>query len=476
MEKSNQDHIDQLFKEQLEQHSATVVDSNVLWDQIQNKKDRRKSIFYLLGIGMLIILFSLSELKYNAHITEQFQVNSSSSSVTQSTSLLSISPNKTAHTSIASDQTPSEIETIEKNTKKTATLSIATSSESGPSNDATSAAGGGGIDKEKLLHQLVEIADKYNSETPVLEDEDQDFAKHDELTEELLDITSAKLTASLISLPKSITQLEVPDVQMPVQMPLLKRDRNPLNDCVIDGGSRLFFDVYTSGTYSLDQMSLSQGSDRSDYLALWDERYQTLPGINFGAQIGYKINNNAAIKGGIEYQTFQTQYTEVKTITERTTIIDPMAFFYYDANNEIVWVADTVLAISIYDQTNKFANTISQLNLPVSLEYKLVDRKPFSVTAEAGMNLNFRLNYKGVFLDNDGSLTDISNMNDTYLAPSLGIGVEGGLRFGYFLGDHWEAAITPSFSSNQSSYWRATRLINQSRNFVKLKGGVRYHF
>lgn len=472
MEKSNHHHIDQLFKKQLEQHSASVVDSNVLWDQIQNKKDRRKSIFYLLGIGMLIVLFSLSELKYNSHITDQFQANASSSSMTQNGLLLPLSQDKQTSTSILSEAIDSEIETFEKNISKTATYAIASGTESGPSNISSSAAGGGGIDKEKLLHQLVELADKYNSETLLLEEEVENISSQDDLTKRSLDINSAKLTSPLKSIPNDFAQLEVPKVQIP----LLKRDRNPLNDCVIDGANRLFFDLYTSGTFSLDQMSLNQGSDRSDYLALWDERYQTLPGINFGAQIGYKINNKAAIKGGIEYQTFQTQYTEVKTITERTTIIDPMAFFYYDANNEIVWVADTVLAISIYDQTNKFANTISQLNLPVSLEYKLLDRKPFSITAEAGMNLNFRLNYKGVFLDNDGSLTDISNTNETYLAPSLGLGVEGGLRFGYFLSDHWEAAITPSFSSNQSSYWSATRLINQSRSFVRLKGGVRYHF
>ena len=154
-----------------------------------------------------------------------------------------------------------------------------------------------------------------------------------------------------------------------------------------------------------------------------------------------------------------------------------MAFFFFDQNNEIVWVGDSVTSVTTFDRTISHANTTELVNLPIHLSYRFAQVGPFNIKATVGGILNLSVQYRGRFLQPDMTLQIVDESNqDQFVATSLGIGFEGDIDASYYLGGNWELYLSPRYRFNQSSYFSNNQSIRTSRDYIGLRTGVRYLF
>ncbi len=282
-----------------------------------------------------------------------------------------------------------------------------------------------------------------------------------------------KKSSSLPDLYQRINRLK------PVmQLPKLKNGNIGILACDAVTKGRFYLDLYSLAALPLDNNSLNPGNtDQIEYLNTWNERYESLPAISIGGALGYKLPSGIDIALGIEYQRLESQYKTKQTITERITIYDPNAYFFYDDNDNVVWVGDSVTAISTYDRTVAIGNITTLLNVPVQISYSLYQKGPWRLKANAAAIFNISMRFRGRYLRPDFSLITIDAANSpTYTNTTIGVSIEGGLHLGYWVKDRWELYASPRYRFNQQSYWNNREVLNQRRHFIGVRLGVQYHF
>jgi len=192
---------------------------------------------------------------------------------------------------------------------------------------------------------------------------------------------------------------------------------------------------------------------------------------------GYEFGSGLSIAGGAEYQRLESQYETIQTITERVTVYDPEAFFFFDDQGQIVYVGDSVTAISTYDRTLSVSNSTTMIHIPVELSYPLLSKGNWKIKGIAGAVMNLSLQYRGRYVRPDLSVIEINAANaSSYISTNIGLSVEGGVHLGYKIGEEWELYLSPRFRYNQQSYILTTEVVNQSRHFVNLRSGLQYRF
>ncbi len=239
-----------------------------------------------------------------------------------------------------------------------------------------------------------------------------------------------------------------------------------------------FIDINAQIGLPLEQISLTDlGADQSQLLNEWQEGFSPVSTLGASIEIGNTFTNGLSISTGLEYQRTESQYQAVQTITETTMIFDPMAFFFFDENDEIVWVGDTVTATTTFDRTVAHANVTELINVPVHITYPLVQKGPVKISAMAGAIINLSVKYEGRFLDNDLTLQVLDETNQsTYITPRIGIGVEGGINASYSLTSGWELYLSSRYRYNRSSYFTDASFVSLSRDHIGLQSGLIYRF
>lgn len=284
---------------------------------------------------------------------------------------------------------------------------------------------------------------------------------------------------SSVSTMHGIQMAALAPLQFTLSLPPLLLKNGMMAKCEI-GNKNLnpFIDVYGLFAQPLETVGLSAlGSDQLQYLTNWNDRYSPLLSFGGGIAIGNEWANGISASVGIEYQRMESQYKTTQTVTEVTTIFDPMAFFFIDENDEVVWVGDSVTSVTTYDRSIAHANTTTLINIPLNVSYNLFQSGPWKVKATAGAILNLSIQYRGRFLASDQSLQVIDDSNqDTYVTSRLGTSIEAGVDFAYLIGPKWEVYLSPRYRYNRSSYWQQSAIIDLSRDYVGFRTGVRYLF
>ena len=462
MGKSNYDDIDQLFNRGLAHHEIEVGDKNAMWQRIIDQKRKKRYPFFLSGAILLVLTCGLG-LRTIYGTTSLSQTPSEVQFNNQGHPKQADTPFKIISSTFSRSNVSAE-EMIDKKIEETTSDSFAEDTVQSKLRNPKSST----ISNSKPSLNLVNI----NLENNNNEDKEinETILKENEIALQNRNIVTQFEKANLLP----VERLNVPTLAL---KPVL-RDKNPLNDCVVGNDGKVFIDIYSSIMLPMDQTSLANDAiDRQAYLDLWNTRYTTLPAIGGGIKVGYEMPIGVTLSGGIEYQKFESQYKTIQQVTERTTIYDPEAYFYYDDNNQVVFVGDSVTAVTTYDRTLSFANTTSMLNVPIDFSYRLLQKGGLAVSVFAGANFNLSLTYKGHYLRSDGSLVAIDDSNEqTYVTTKLGLGLMGGVRLGYLVNEHIEAYVSPTFKYNRSSYWQADQAIQQSRHFIGTMVGLRYHF
>lgn len=504
--KRSPNHIDNILQDHFHDHEVPVLQKEELWARIRRPKSNRRRMlpffFTLLGITCIGIIttsnqspYFLSSIQPFSNSTHQKSEQLDIAKIEHTTSITRPSDrhnkknNNTQNSAIKANENedldinplehPNKLE--DGSTKRTnATISSSTKNEISdiseirlPTNVVT------GNNKSQELHlsstsnytTIQEANLVYQNRTDVNISEKA-------IPSNQLSNRSSQHSPSTHNYSEKLSSIALLDLYVTSLQQV--NSKGLLKRCKLTGKSksRIFIEPYIQISQPIESVGLaSEASDQTTYLDQWNEQFNPLVAIKGGILIGNEWSNGISVSAGLEYQRLETQYRAVQNVTEVTTIYDPMAFFFFDQNNEIVWVGDSVTSVTTFDRTISHANTTELVNLPIHLSYRFAQVGPFNIKATVGGILNLSVQYRGRFLQPDMTLQIVDESNqDQFVATSLGIGFEGGIDASYYLGGNWELYLSPRYRFNQSSYFSNNQSIRTSRDYIGLRTGVRYLF
>ena len=470
MNKSDSD-IDRLYRTYFDEHESPVADREKLWQRIARRKNSRK----LIPIFLLIAIVS-----YGAYYVSMDSPTEASASFDQESeergvntiALLQDESSETELSAINNDNPEPQIaiiSPIEKNQRsQEATIEL--------TNLKTRALHNSSIEADITTSaELSSISPKTDTQ------DNRDIiaaAPSNYDSKELIPNAISPLSSEhIIAIPTHHLSALANDAGIR-EMTLAA---NKLEPCQINKTGfnfNPFININAQLGLPLEQLSLtSLGADQTQLLNEWQEGFSPVSTLGASVEVGNTFSNGLSISTGLEYQRTESQYQAIQTITETTMIFDPMAFFFFDENDEIVWVGDTVTAITTFDRTVAHANVTELINIPVHVTYPLVQKGPFKISATAGAIINLSVKYEGRFLDNELTLQVLDDSNQsTYITPRIGIGIEGGLNASYNLTSGWELYLSSRYRYNRSSFFTDASFVSLSRDQIGLQSGLIYRF
>ena len=486
MRESN--NIDQLFQDHFAEHKVEVKDRENLWKKIRSVENRRRGYIFLFLFGVISLI---SSAQFSSNYGEASYVSSSTANLDNVLNanqlvqpqlssahggLIHDLENLKTNDTDESDGLISDFQKLNISEESVSWNAVRLSKAVPPDVDSD-------IKKRRTTEDIVNDQNSnklLSGKTSVLGINDKSQLSSEQLGSSTRSISLLK-GSNQVRKSQDLTMLsnEIDPLPLFLAPHPLKPNGGFMRKCDANKvGLSTFVDIYATAGYTLENVGLSSlGSELLAYQELWESRYNPLASISTGIAIGIETNSGVRISTGLEYQRLETQYLSTQTITETTTIYNPEAFFFFDQNNEIVWVGDSVTSVTTFDRTEAFANTFELINLPVHLSYPLTKSGLFTVSATVGGIINLSMNYEGRHLEPNGSLQLVSSSNrDQFFLPRIGLGVEGGFDINYLLDTNWEAYISPRYRWNQSSYYREQTIISVSRDFVNIRVGVRYLF
>lgn len=496
MKRSNNNDIDRLFQSHFDWHDTPVKDKDALWNRIQPRRNRRLiPVLVLMGFvtamgfsySFLImdddmsavedsLLSNLEEESQSLNRTATNGLSAKLDRLVESqkdvlpflkNSSESLLNPKSPITELKTPNTKSNAQKKDTGLKSINPRKLLTSEPIINSTDQTLITAKGNIQNNliKATAQAHSIEDNMGAQVTGIEVSNRLISRNSKI--EILSLPTSKTDYSTLY---SIASSAKPGV--------FRKDKNPLNDCKPGHAGHPYLDIYSILGSPMVQTELIAGfEDQLGYITDWNGRYADLPSISLGLMLGYEFVNGIDIAIGAEYQKMQSQYKTTQTIIETVTVYDPMAYFFYDDNNEVVWVGDSVTASSTYDRTIAVANMHNLVHIPLQVSYPLIRKGPWNIKASAAAILNLSFQYRGQLLRPDNSLVEINDVNQSnYFSPNIGVSLELGGHVGYNLSSNWEAYISPRFRYNQQSYLSDTQILSLNRNFVNLRMGIQYHF
>lgn len=483
MKKSDVNDIDLIFRNHFEESEVPVTNRKALWNRINGSPNRYRVIPFLF-LGFLISFISYAA--YSSYFKNDIEVlyNKSSSEPELADFQSSQFPSKTLNINVEDNISPpnlNEVTNIDINKQENSPGETANQIEVNTGNSGLPiSTKNDETEYSKYQSDITPSQNFYSDQTKTVRYDEHNLTQNGinnsipaGLAEE--EIENEKGSTTRVSKLEKLSFLDVGIQNIALEeLPI----KNTIKKCTTEGGGNLFVDVYTTAGIPVERITLNDAyADQTSHRDTWEERYRTLPSISAGISVGYETSQGLGLSIGAEYHRIESEYQRVQTITERVTVYDPMAYFYYDVNNEVVWTGDSVTAISSFDRTVSIGNSSNLIHIPLELSYELYNKAPWKVRASAAAIFNFSLNYRGHYLRPDQSLVQIDESNnDTYVSKNLGFGFEGGAYLGYGLSDNWELYFGPKFRFNNKSYWNDTEAINTSRHFISLRTGLRYHF
>ena len=237
------------------------------------------------------------------------------------------------------------------------------------------------------------------------------------------------------------------------------------------------FYTYFNSSVNYPFQSLSSNNfEDGDYI---DSRNATESGFvsfSFDAGLGYEINDRLFVQAGIMYNQINTKFHLLeKEHIKNTTVI--IVDTIYNSSGDIVDIKSESSVIPVYGTNETVAlNKFNQIDVPISLGYRLPIGSRFNLALSTGVVLNLKTKSKGMLLNRKGepinfeeSISEghlfVSKVNMSYtggakleteLYPNLF--VNAGVNLRYYSG---------SFNSNLNS-------ISQKYMSVGLAAGIRY--
>lgn len=243
--------------------------------------------------------------------------------------------------------------------------------------------------------------------------------------------------------------------------------------------------VYMLGKYTFDLYggvdfagrSLSSNGAPQSYI----QAKQNAESFKMGKTLGFRINYDATkfltIRAGLQYTqlgeklNFENKYNYTRIDTNIGVILDPVT---QQPIGSPITTIDT-----IYGTTTAKANainTISFIDVPVQLEWKLIKTNKFSVFATTGAAFNLRFQQDGYQINTQLDGIHQLNTNTTPYKTTAGFTLMGGVGINYQLSPRYSVLFETTYRQGINSVMKSEAGMQQTYRIFSGSFGLRYRF
>lgn len=242
--------------------------------------------------------------------------------------------------------------------------------------------------------------------------------------------------------------------------------------------------VYRLGKYTFDLYggvdfagrSLSNNGAPQSYI----QAKQNAERFEMGKTLGFRLNYDATkyltIRAGIQYTqlgeklNFENKYNYTRIDTNTGIILDPVTQQPIGTETTIDTTNGTTVAKA------NASNTISFIDVPVQLEWKLYKTKKFSVFATTGAAFNLRFQQEGYQINPQLDGIHQLNANTTPYKATAGISLIGGVGINYQISPRYSVLFETTYRQGINSVMKSDAGMQQTYRIFSGSLGLRYRF
>ncbi len=243
--------------------------------------------------------------------------------------------------------------------------------------------------------------------------------------------------------------------------------------------------VYMLGKYTFDlyggvdfaSRSLSSNGAPQSYIQAKQNAESFKVGKTFGFRVNYDATKFLTVRAGLQYTqlgeklNFENKYNYTHIDTNTGVILDPLT---QQPIGSPITTIDTT-----YGTTTAKANainTISFIDVPVQLEWKLIKTNKFSVFATTGAAFNLRFQQDGYQINTQLDGIHQLNTNTTPYKTTAGFTLMGGIGINYQLSPRYSVLFETTYRQGINSVMKSEAGMQQTYRIFSGSFGLRYRF
>lgn len=243
--------------------------------------------------------------------------------------------------------------------------------------------------------------------------------------------------------------------------------------------------IYMLGKYTFDLYggidfagrSLSSNGAPQSYI----QAKQNAESFKVGKTLGFRINYDATkyltVRAGLQYTqlgeklNFENKYNYTRIDTNIGVILDPRT---QQPIGSPITTIDTINGTTTAKANA--VNTISFIDVPVQLEWKLIKTNKFSVFATTGAAFNLRFQQDGYQINTQLDGIHQLNTNTTPYKTTAGFTLMGGVGINYQLSPRYSVLFETTYRQGINSVMKSEAGMQQTYRIFSGSFGLRYRF
>jgi hypothetical protein len=469
------DGFDEFIQHKLYNHSAAVP--NDFWNRIKPAEEKRRRIFfwlpkkYMAAASILLLVLAGTSAAYlfmngnpftneeavqvespaNKQVKNEIPSSSQLDSIQEKTeSALVIENNTTKTTTDSKINRPSDNKISWKLNKKNITQSFKQSESVFPFDQSI-----------KNKNQAIVERNTYNNE----------LTEEVKLTEDLeVYELSQKAEHAFIKQKRNLSALfnkemsahnHASSFKNVVICPTDRKMRNTDWDLEVFVSPDMPFKTVTNNTASPQLLSRKDSSE------------SLRPGFSAGFRLVKPLNDNFAIKTGLQYSQINERFTyRTENETRTTTVVTVRSIIR--APGDTLLVRDTSILTQVGYKTNTVKNRFRSLDIPILASYQ-VGNDDLSIGLTAGVIVNLSSWYQGVILDSSLTAVPLSKETNMVYKSNIGLGFYAGLTVTKRINYATQLFFEPYLRYNLSNMTNPEAAFNQRFSIGGLAMGLRFN-
>jgi hypothetical protein len=239
-----------------------------------------------------------------------------------------------------------------------------------------------------------------------------------------------------------------------------------------------FIDVCAAGIRQFVTTNRNQlGEPGSNvYLADWKDSQQAIGGCGATVTVGKTFGRHLELGIGLRYQRFINKLQRDDEVqVERRAVWDEQAFYYFDDNNNQVFVGGNVIETEIRTSGVRAKQIHSVFSVPIYVGWSSYVGKT-KLGLNAGPVVNIKHEFKGKVLSQNDDVIDIQNQDQQIYRSQLGISWAAALRASRSLGKQMELFTAVEFQYNPVNWLNDDQALKSKYQVLGVNVGVRRNF
>ena len=219
--------------------------------------------------------------------------------------------------------------------------------------------------------------------------------------------------------------------------------------------------------------TVTNNSASQQLLSRKDSSESLRPGFSAGFRIVKPLNDNFAIKTGLQYSQINERFTyRTENETRTTTVVTVRSIIR--APGDTLLVRDTSILTQIGYKTNTVKNRFRSLDIPILASYQ-VGNDDLSIGVTAGVIVNLSSWYQGVILDSSLTAVPLSKETNMVYKSNIGLGLYAGLTVTKRINYATQLFFEPYLRYNLSNMTNPEAAFNQRFSIGGLAMGLRFN-